>query len=130
VKFTHLLYTIVQIALISCLLWVCNQLSGRLDLPVPGSVLGLCILAVLLIMGIIPEKWIALGAAWLLADMLLFFVPAVVSVLKYRSMLGQSGVSLFAILIGGTITVMLGTAWVVDRVFAFEHRRLQEKQNV
>jgi putative effector of murein hydrolase LrgA (UPF0299 family) len=45
-------------------------------------------------------------------------------------MLGQSGVSLFAILIGGTITVMLGTAWVVDRVFAFEHRRLQEKQNV
>jgi len=62
--------------------------------------------------------------------MLLLFVPAVVSVLKYRSLLGQSGLSLMSSVLAGTITVMLGTAWVVDRVFAFEHKRLQEKQNV
>jgi holin-like protein len=130
VKITHLFYTITQIVLISCLLWACNLISNRLGLSVPGSVLGLAILATLLITGVIQEKWIALGAAWLLADMLLFFVPAVVSVLKYRSLLGQSGLSLMSSVLAGTITVMLGTAWVVDRVFAFEHKRLQEKQNV
>jgi holin-like protein len=122
VKFTALLYTLLQVALIAALLWACNLIVARLGLPLPGSVLGLALLAVLLITGVVPEKWVALGAAWLLADMLLFFIPPVVAILKYRVLLQQSGIGLFAILIGGTATVMLGTALVVDRVFAFEHR--------
>jgi len=130
VKFKSLLYTLIQVALIAALLWACNLIVARLGLPLPGSVLGLAILALLLIGKVIPEKWVALGAAWLLADMLLFFIPPVVAVLKYRAMLAQSGVGLFAILIGGTATVMIGTALVVDRVFAFEHRMRQEKNLV
>jgi holin-like protein len=129
VKFSHWLYTIVQVALICALLWFCNLVVSYLDLPVPGSVLGLGILALLLITGVIPERIVAFGAAWLMADMLLFFIPPVVAVLKYRELLASTGFGLFAILIFGTSTVMIGTAWVVDRVFAFEHRRFQDKKN-
>ncbi|WP_028535722.1 CidA/LrgA family protein [Paludibacterium yongneupense] len=128
-KFINLLYTVAQVALISALLWICNLVVAHLGLPVPGSVLGLGILALLLISGAIPEKWIAIGAAWLMADMLLFFIPPVVAVLKYRTLLAPCGLGLIAILIIGTATVMIGTAWVVDRVFVLEHRRYQEKEN-
>jgi len=130
VKYLALLYTVAQVALISALLWVCNLVVAHTGLPVPGSVIGLGIVAFLLISGILPEKIIASGAAWLMADMLLFFIPPVVSVLKYRVLLATSGVGLFVILIAGTAAVMIGTALVVDRVFAFEHRRIQEKAHV
>ena len=128
-KFSHLFYTAVQVALICALLWLSNLVVAYLGLPVPGSVLGLGILALLLMTGVIPEKIVAFGAAWLMADMLLFFIPPVVAVLKYRDLLASTGIGLFAILIFGTATVMVGTAWVVDRVFAFEHRRAQEKHH-
>ena len=128
-KFVYLLYIVVQVALISVLLWICNLVVASLGLPFPGSVLGLAILALLLISGAIPEKWIAIGAAWLMADMLLFFIPPVVAVLKYRALLAPCGFGLIAILIMGTATVMIGTAWVVDQVFVLEHRRYLGKKN-
>ncbi|BEV72644.1 MULTISPECIES: CidA/LrgA family protein [unclassified Paludibacterium] len=128
-KLSRLLRTVVQVALICLLLWLCNLLVAWSHLPLPGSVLGLGILALLLIGKVVPENVVELGAAWLLADMLLFFIPPVVAVLKYGTLISQSGLSLFVVLLGGTATVMIGTALVVDRVFAFETRLREGKQH-
>jgi holin-like protein len=130
VKVSHLLATIAQVALISAMLWACNLVVARIGLPIPGSVVGLGLMALLLLLKIVPEKLVALGCAWLLADMLLFFIPPVISVLKYQSLVSHSGPGLAVLLIGGTAIVMSGTALVVDRVFAFEHRLRQEKRHV
>jgi holin-like protein len=129
VKVLHLLALVAQVVLISVLLWACNLLVSRFDCPIPGSVVGLGILVLLLVCKIIPERLVALGCAWLLADMLLFFIPPVVSVLKYESLISHSGFGLAVLLIGGTLIVMTGTALVVDRVFTFEHRLRQEKNH-
>jgi holin-like protein len=129
VKVVSLFSTVIQVALLCALLWICNLLVAKTGLPIPGSVMGLAVLAALLIFNIVPEKMVALGCAWLLADMLLFFIPPVVSVLKYQSLLSHNGLGIVVILLGGTAIVMGGTALVVDRVFAFEHRLRQERSN-
>jgi len=130
VKAFHVITTAGQVALIWALLWACNLLVARVGLPIPGSVVGLGLMAVLLITKVVPEKLVALGCTWLLADMLLFFIPPVISVLKYQQLVNHSGVGLAVILIGGTAIVMAGTALAVDRVFAYEHRLRQEKSHV
>ena len=57
------------------------------------------------------------GAEWLLADMLLFFVPAVLAVLNYPEFLGLTGLKILFVILASTIAVMVTTAFVVDRAY-------------
>ncbi len=54
------------------------------------------------------------GAEWFLADMLLFFIPAVLAVLGHRELLGLLGLKILAVICIGTLTVMTVTAFTVD----------------
>ncbi|VDR30362.1 Holin-like protein CidA [Raoultella terrigena] len=59
-------------------LFVCAQyLVNWLHLPLPANLVGMLMLLALIVCRIIPLKWVRAGARWLLAEMLLFFVPAV-----------------------------------------------------
>jgi holin-like protein len=94
--------------------WVADLAAHRLGLPVPGSVLGLAVLVALLWSGLLPLAWIKAGADLLLAEMLLFFIPAVVAVVKYPALILQRGWALLFIILLGTAAVMVGTAFVVE----------------
>jgi len=54
------------------------------------------------------------GARWLLAEMLLFFVPAAMILLDNRQMFGWLGLKLLAVVVGGTLLVMAATAMTVE----------------
>ena len=54
------------------------------------------------------------GAQWLLAGLLLFFVPAVLAVLDHREFLGLMGLKILCVIVLSTALVMLVTASVVD----------------
>jgi holin-like protein len=54
------------------------------------------------------------GADWLLAEMLLFFVPAVLALLDHREFLGLLGLKILAIIVLSTTMVMGVTALTVD----------------
>lgn len=60
------------------------------------------------------------GAAWLLAEMLLFFVPAVVAVVNYQELLLQQGWRIALVLLISTALVLGVTALAVDRLYCFE----------
>lgn len=60
------------------------------------------------------------GARWLLAEMLLFFVPAVVAVVNYTQLLRVEGWRIFLVIALSTALVLGITALVVDRVYRFE----------
>lgn len=92
-----------------------------LGLPIPGSVAGLGLLVLLLRKGWLPLAWVAEGAGWLLAEMLLFFIPAVVAVVQYPAVLLKEGWHLLLVILLGTVGVMVGTAWVVERAVRLEH---------
>lgn len=95
--------------------WVLGEAVVRFTrLPVPGGVLGLAVVLILLVSGRLRAVNLRRGAEWLLADMLLFFVPAVLAVLDHREFLGVLGVKLLAAVLAGTLLVMGGTALTVD----------------
>ncbi|MFI4980696.1 MAG: CidA/LrgA family protein [Nevskiales bacterium] len=95
--------------------WLLGQgLSRLMSLPVPGGIIGMALLLALLAGGLIRPPSIHRGANWLIAEMLLFFVPAVMVVLDHGELLGLLGLKLAAAIVAGTVLVMAGTALVVD----------------
>lgn len=67
-----------------------------------------------------PFQIALLAAIWLLAEMLLFFVPAVVAVVNYQDLLLQEGWRIMLVLLISTTLVLGTTALVVDRVYRLE----------
>ncbi|WP_411344156.1 CidA/LrgA family protein [Paenibacillus sp. WLX1005] len=97
---------ILQVAVLMGFSQLLNLLVNWLHLPVPGSILGIAILFILLQSGVIKLEWVDIGASWLLAELLLFFIPSAVGVMNYIPMLEQDGVRIMAIVIFSTMLVM------------------------
>jgi len=104
-----------QIAILILFSAVLHFGVDALRLPIPGSVLGLIILFVLLQTKVIRVEWVDLGAKWLLAEMLLFFVPSAVGIVQYPELIVTSGVKLFILILIGTFIVMSCTGLLAQR---------------
>ena len=50
-----------------------------------------------------------------------------VEILKYQMLIREDGLMILASVVLGTVMVLTGTAWVVDRVFTLE-QRLNERR--
>jgi holin-like protein len=95
--------------------WLAGELVVRLaHLPIPGGIAGLAIVLALLASRRLSAVSLRRGSQRLLADMLLFFVPAVLTVLRHKELLGLMGLKILFVILAGTVTVMLTTAFVVD----------------
>ena len=98
--------------------WLAGEVLARaLGLPIPGAILGLAIMLVLLARRRLSAVSMRRGAEWLLADMLLFFVPAVLAVLNYPEFLGLTGLKILFVILASTIAVMVTTGLVVDSAY-------------
>lgn len=111
-----------QTAFLAALWFAADFVSRHLGLPVPGSVLGLAALLALLLSGSVAPRWVKAGADWLLADMLLFFVPAAVAVVQYGGLFKSDGWRLALAVVAGTLTVMVAVAVTVDQTARLERR--------
>ncbi len=89
-------------------------LASLLGLPVPAGILGLALVLLLLSTGAMPLHAVKNGADWLLAQLLLFFVPALLAVLDHPEFLGLLGLKLLFVIVLGTLAVMLVTGMVVE----------------
>lgn len=95
--------------------WLAGEALARLfAIPLPGGVLGFAMLLALLLTRRVSASGLKEGADWFLADMLLFFVPAVLAVLDHPEFLGPTGLKLVFVILASTTLVMLVTASVVD----------------
>ncbi|WP_159871880.1 MULTISPECIES: CidA/LrgA family protein [unclassified Raoultella] len=109
-------------------LFVCAQyLVNWLHLPLPANLVGMLMLLALIVCRIIPLKWVRAGARWLLAEMLLFFVPAVVAVVNYTQLLMVDGWRILLVIALSTTLVLGATAWVVDKVYRYEISRMKHE---
>jgi len=100
---------IVQVAMLVVFYSVCNLITKYLHLPIPGSIVGLIILFLMLQFKVVKVEWVETGASWLLADLLLFFIPAAVGVVNYQQVIGPQLGKLFIVILLSTITVMAFT---------------------
>lgn len=105
---------LLQVGLL-VLFWLAGEALVRAaHLPVPGAVAGLALVLVLLAVQRLRPGSVRRGAQWLLGDMLLFFVPAVLAVMNHRDLLGVIGLKLLAVILVGTAAVMVVTALTVE----------------
>ncbi|ERK16133.1 MAG: CidA/LrgA family protein [Pantoea sp.] len=118
----------LQLVLYVGLFIASDKLVGWLHLPLPANVVGMLLLLVLIMTRVIPLRWVKAGANWLLAEMLLFFVPAVVAVVNYSDLLRSEGWRICLVIGISTLLVLAATSLVVDRVYRFEMARAARKQ--
>lgn len=116
---------VAQIAVLVAIWFICDALARHMGLPIPGSVIGLFALLGALAVGIVKTASIRRGARWFLAELLLFFVPAVLAVLDHPEFLGMTGIKVLAVILVGVICVMVTTALAVD--FGFRMMARLEK---
>ena len=115
----------VQVALYAGLFIISDQLVRVFHLPLPANIVGMILLLAMIMLRIMPVRWVQAGSRWLLAEMLLFFVPAVVAVVNYAQLLMIDGWRIFLVIALSTMMVLGATAWVVDKVYRFEMKRMR-----
>ena len=112
-KFARLL---IELAVLLVLFLLGGQLAVWFGWPIPGGVMGLALLLVLIASGILKPAMLQLGAGWLMAEMLLFFIPALMSLLDYGSLLRDEGWRILLVIAVSTLLVMVVTAVTVELV--------------
>lgn len=110
----------LQVALYVGLFLASEQLVNWLHLPLPANIVGMLLLLAMIMLRVLPLGWVKAGASWLLAEMLLFFVPAVVAVVNYGDLLRVEGWRILLVIGLSTLLVLAATSLVVERVYRFE----------
>ncbi|TXZ74856.1 CidA/LrgA family protein [Vibrio mimicus] len=116
----HSLLVLIQVAALSLIWFFSDWLVNQFHLPLPANLTGMLLLLFLVVIKVVNVEWFRRGASWLLAEMLLFFVPAVVAVVNYQDLMRQEGIKIGVVLVASTILVIASTAWIVDKMHRVE----------
>ncbi|WP_237665882.1 CidA/LrgA family protein, partial [Vibrio sp. V28_P6S34P95] len=123
------LLTIGQIVVLALIWFIADYLVQHFHLPIPANLTGMLLLLVLVFSRVVKVDWLRRGASWLLAEMLLFFVPAVVAVVNYQPLMREQGGRIMLVLVISTIVVIATTAWIVDKLYRFELKWARRKSH-
>ncbi|WP_426133614.1 CidA/LrgA family protein [Pseudomonas sp. PWP3-1b2] len=110
------LVVLLAIYLLGC------QLAAWLAWPIPGGVVGLGMLLAAFASGLVKPAALELGAGVLMAEMLLFFIPALMSLLDYGGLVRTEGWRIMLVIGLSTLSVMLVTAFTVELVCRWKLR--------
>jgi len=109
-------FIVLQVLFIHVFLFLGAALKVVIPLPIPASMFGLILLFLALYLNIVKLEWVEKGATWLMAELLLFFVPSAVGIVNYDDILSLQGVEI-VLLIGVSTVIVLGmTALVAERI--------------
>ncbi|QKG68779.1 CidA/LrgA family protein [Pseudomonas sp. B14-6] len=109
-RLTAELAVLLGIYLLGC------EIAARLAWPIPGGVIGMALLLLAFAVGGIKPAALQMGAGLLMAEMLLFFIPALMSLLDYGSLMRDDGWRILLVIGVSTLMVMLVTAFTVEGV--------------
>ncbi|MFY4774092.1 CidA/LrgA family protein [Metabacillus sp. RGM 3146] len=112
-----LLIIIAQVILINCFFLLGMLINHMSGLPIPSGIIGMILLLAALYLKIIKLKWVEMGASWLLAELLLFFVPSAVGVVQIHDLFSTLGLKFLAIIIISIIIVMGATAYTAEKLY-------------
>ncbi|MGE5702604.1 MAG: CidA/LrgA family protein [Clostridia bacterium] len=114
--------TVAQVLFFVILAKLANLLVQWLHLPVPGSILGILMMFILLKCNVIQLNWIDSGAKWLIAEMLLFFIPSVVGIINYKELVLHSGLGIASAIIFSAIVVMISSGLAGQFILSYKER--------
>ncbi|MFL6878970.1 CidA/LrgA family protein [Pseudomonas marginalis] len=115
-SFKHLGRLLTELVVLLAIYLLGTQLATWLAWPIPGGVVGLGLLLATFASGLVKPAALQLGAGVLMAEMLLFFIPALMSLLDYGGLLRNDGWRILLVIGLSTLAVMLVTAFTVEAV--------------
>ncbi|KAB7673068.1 CidA/LrgA family holin-like protein [Bacillus sp. B1-b2] len=95
--------------------------------PLPSSMIGLLLLFILLLLHVVKLEWVEKGAAWLLAELLLFFIPSAVGIVNYDEIFNLKGIETILLIIISTFIVMGATGYIAEYIFNRSRKRSMNK---
>ncbi len=113
----------LQVLALIAIWYLAEMLVHWLHVPISGGVAGLLLLLALFASGRFSPRNLRRGAMWFLAEMLLFFIPAVPAIINHREFLGWLGIKVLIVILAGTLIVMVTTALVVELYFRWFARQ-------
>jgi len=90
-------------------------IADTAHLPLPGSVVGMLMLAAALRLRWLPERMVRGAAALLVRHMALLFVPAGVGLMVHGELLSREWLPIVAASAAGTVAVMAVVGWLQQR---------------
>lgn len=115
-RFKHFSRLLTELVVLLAIYLLGTQLAVWLAWPVPGGVVGLGLLLATFATGLVKPAALQLGTGVLMAEMLLFFIPALMSLLDYGGLLRSEGWRILLVIGLSTLAVMLVTAFTVEWV--------------
>ncbi len=122
-KGVFILKVIEQICVVFAICLIAEGISAILPFPFPASVLSMVLLFLLLATRILHPHHLKEKTEFLLGNMALFFVPACVSLLKYKDALFENLIPILLICILTTPVVFFVTGHVVQLTMRFLQKR-------
>lgn len=108
---------IIQIAFIHLFLFIGAGIKALIPMPIPASMIGLMVLFLALMLKVVKLEWVETGANWLLAELLLFFVPSAVGIVNYNEILSWQGAETVLLIGLSTVIVMGTTAYIAEKLY-------------
>lgn len=105
-----------EVAVLLAIYFLGCQIAAWWDLPIPGGVIGMALLLLAFALGWVKPAALQLGAGVLMAEMLLFFIPALMSLLDYGVLVRDEGWRILLVIGVSTLLVMVVTAFTVEAV--------------
>lgn len=103
-------------AVLLAFLYLGDALSSLLHLPLPGSVVGMVLLAVSLHRKWLPFEWVRPAAHLLIRHMSLLYIPPGVGVMAYFGLIRREWLPLVAAGVVGMVAVMLSVGLLQQRL--------------
>ena len=111
---------VLQVGVLSAIWVAMEAVRQHFGWSLPAGLIGFGLLALGLFTGVVKTQWLQAGTNWLMAEMLLFFVPAMLVVTEYPDLIRHQGLRILAVIVISTACVMAVTALAVDRVYRLE----------
>ena len=121
-SFKHIGRLLTELLVLLAIYLLGTQLVAWLAWPSPGGVMGLGLLLATFATGLVKPAALQLGAGVLMAEMLLFFIPALMSLLDYGGLVRNDGWRILLVIGFSTLAVMLVTAFTVEMVCRWKVR--------
>lgn len=116
----------LQIGLLILIWWIGSIIQKQFNLPISAAVIGLFMVLIGLMTGIFKLNWIKSGSDFILGELVLFFIPCFIGLMKYKNLFMTEGWQLIVVVVLGTICVMIFTAYSVYIGFKLE-RKLKQR---
>lgn len=116
---------IVQIGILNIYYYMGVGIVTLLHVPLPGSVIGLLLLALSLQFRIIKVEYIQDGAGFLIGILTLFFIPATVGVIDYPELMSTTGLLIILAVVASTLISIYITGLFTQMI---EKKELAKKE--